>query len=104
MSAIRSLSFGLLLAVSVLTSCSACPRGEHIPRLSEVEVLTIANDAARRAGTDLSKFNVPQAYFEYVDNNCTWSVLYEGIGDTIGNHFLVIVDDNTRQAQLFGGS
>ena len=100
----RALNVGAFLTVSFLASCSACPRGEHIPRLAEAEVLSIANGAARKSGADLSKFNVPQAHFEYVEKNCTWSVFYEGVGSTIGNHFLVIINDNTRRTQLFGGS
>jgi hypothetical protein len=104
MSARWLVDIGMLLTALVFNGCSACPRGEHIPRLAETEVLSIANNAAQKSGADLSKFHAPHASFEYVEKNCTWSVFYEGIGSTIGNHFLVIVNDNTRSAQLLGGS
>ena len=96
--------YATLVSITLfLASCSACPRGEHVPRLAEADVISIANDAARKSGTDLSKFRAPEAHFQYVDKNCTWSVFYEGVGSTMGNHFLIIVDDTSRRTQVFGG-
>jgi len=91
-----------LLAI-VLTGCNACPRSEHQARLAEPDVVQIANAAARSAGYDLSKWQAPDAHFEYVDHDCTWFVSYQYQGNSMPGHFSVIVNDNTRSASVFGG-
>ena len=95
--------FYVALVSFALASCAACPSTGHNPKLSESDVVAIANRAAKASGADLSQFHEPDPHYEYVSRNCTWSVFYQGIRPTIGNHFLVIVNDCTRATQLSGG-
>jgi hypothetical protein len=87
----------------ILGGCAACPHTAHSPRLSEGEAVAIANRAAEASGANLSQFQTPEAHYEYVSKDCTWSVFYQGVKPTIGNHFLVVVNDCTRATQLSGG-
>jgi len=66
-------------------------------------VVEIADQAAVEAGIELSRFDRPTVKFEFVEPNCTWSVLYDSRSGIIGSHFTVVVDDKTRHADLFGG-
>lgn len=87
----------------VLSACAASHLNAHSPKLTENEVVAIANQAAEASGADLSQFSKPEAYFEYVAKDYNWAVFYQGIKPTIGNHFLVVVNDRTRGTQLSGG-
>jgi hypothetical protein len=93
----------MVVVFLALGSCAACPRSSHTPRLSEREVLTIANHAIEASGTDLSQFHAPEAHYDYVSKDCTWSVFYEGIKPDFGNVWLVVVNDNTRAARVDRG-
>jgi hypothetical protein len=95
--------FCLALVLLTLAACAACPRAAHSPQLSETEVVAIANRAAEASGADLSHFRTPEAHYEYVSKDCTWAVFYQGVEPTVGNHFLVVVNDCTRATQLSGG-
>jgi len=94
----------LLLSVVALSGCAYLQmRVAHDPRLSEAEVLSIANRAAEAAGADLLQFKKPEAHFEYVSKDYSWSVFYVGVKPMIGNHFLVVVSDTTRKTRVAGG-
>lgn len=93
----------LVLASLLSGGCAACPRTAHNSLLSESEAVVIANHAAEASGVDLSQFHAPEAHYEYVSKDCTWSVFYQGIKPTIGNHFLVVVNDCTSETQVSGG-
>mgnify|MGYP006951327575 CR=1 FL=1 len=88
-----------ILVLTILFASSgyaACPTA----RLTETEVLAIANRKAEASGIDLSKYHAPEAHYEYIPKDCAWSVSYEGIKPDIGNVFFVVVNDNTRAAEL----
>jgi len=94
----------LLLCAVALNGCAYLEmRVPHTPRLSKAEVLSLANSAAQAAGADLLQFKRPEAHFEYVRKDYSWSVFYDGFKPTIGNHFLVVVSDTTRTTQVVGG-
>ena len=73
------------------------------PKLSESEVVQIANSAAKAAGFKLSNFQKPNVRYERVEKNGTWSVLYDGKEVRLGNHFDVIVEDATKRATVLPG-
>jgi hypothetical protein len=87
----------------VLIACAGSGRYSHAPRLTEEHVIAIANAAARDEHADLSKYRAPQAYFEYVKKDWSWAIFYDGIEPTIGNHFMVVVDDRTGDAEVVRG-
>ena len=95
--------FLLAFFITSTAFASSCPKGHHVPQLKEADAISIANDAAKKEGVNLSKFRTPDAHFEYVDKNCTWAVFYEGIEPLIGNHFLVVVDDGSRETEFVQG-
>ncbi|WP_426701361.1 hypothetical protein ACPPVV_18725 [Rhodanobacter sp. Col0626] len=87
------------LVLTILFASSghaACPTA----RLAEIEVLAIANHKAEASGIDLSNYRAPKAHYEYIPKDCAWSVSYEGIKQDFGNVFFVVVNDNTRAAEL----
>lgn len=95
--------FASILTVMIaLASCVAGTRSDR-PRLTESEVLSLADSAAGRSGEDLTRFEPGEAHFEFVDHDHTWSVFYLGIVQQPGKHFLVIVNDRTKSTKVFGG-
>ena len=93
----------LLLPILLAGCAGSCGKADSPPRMSAAAVIGIANAEARRNGVDLSRVLAPEAHFEYVRKDCTWSVFYEGQGATIGNHFLVVVDDVSGSADFHPG-
>lgn len=76
--------------------------------LKESEVLELAKAAAKKEGYDLSKFQKPEAHFEFTSKNEKWVVFYEGKLDKQGNspigaHFLIQVHDKTKKVEVFAG-
>lgn len=93
----------IVSAMIVVSGCTEAARAEHSAHMDREKVIEIANRAAKEAAADLTKFKAPEAYFEYVKKDWSWAVFYEGIEPTIGNHFLVVVDDRTGHATMVGG-
>ena len=93
----------VVVAALLIANFSTSTRAEHNPQLSPAQAVSIANDAARKTGADLAKFKAPEAHFEFVEKDATWSVFYESVTETIGGHFLVIVNDRTQSTQVLGG-
>ena len=87
----------------LVASCNACHRPDPTPKLAEAEVIRIADSLAREHGYDLSKWHRPVAHFNYVEQDCTWFVSYDAIDNMIPGDFSVIINDNTRRVDLFGG-
>lgn len=96
---IRSCIGGIFLA-ALQSSCTGCPVGNHIPQLSEKEVVALANAAALKSGVQLDSFLAPVAVFELAEKNCKWFVHYEGKSIIVGSHFGVLVDDRTRKTEV----
>ena len=99
----------IVLALGVV--CTACsdktqaelkvrPAGA---RLTTGEAIRIAQETATREGRKLSDYRQPEAHYEFVQTNKTWSVFFEGKARIPGNHFSVEIDDLTGNAQLWRG-
>lgn len=93
----------IVFAAVLGSGCHRAALCDHQPDLTEKQVVEIANAAAESSGYQLTRYGAPTARFEYVDDDCTWSVFYEGLSDRTGNHFLIVVDDATRKTTIFGG-
>ena len=88
-----------------LLGCSSCPIDrDHVPELSEAEVIDIANGVAKSAGYRLEDYALPDAHFEYTKRTCTWSIFYSRIDDAEPGHFHVILNDRTKKSDVFGGT
>ena len=95
----------LTIAILILVSgCNGCDRRlDHAPRLSEREVMLIAEESARRNGYELANYSITTFEYEYVERDCHWTIVFNGKSDIIGNHFLVSIDDRTGTARVAGG-
>ncbi|MGA3287614.1 MAG: hypothetical protein ABSD46_09320 [Bacteroidota bacterium] len=71
--------------------------------MSENEVISIANHAAEKAGHILSKYDKPKAKFNFISQDSTWTVFYDGIIPAPGNHFMILVKDQTGETQVMEG-
>ncbi len=73
-------------------------------RLTRTKVLRIAEAKARSEGYDIAKYNMTGCHYEFMDKNATWTVFYEIKPPTPpGGHFMVVVDDKTKEATLAHG-
>jgi hypothetical protein len=94
----------VILVVALLAGCATAPTA---PRLSEAEVIRIADAEARRHGYDLRAYERPKAHYNYVHRDETWWVSYEGKAvngmTTVGNHFSVTIEDKTKKLWLIPG-
>jgi len=72
-------------------------------RLTKNEVLLIAKAKAIQEGFDLDDFNITGCRY-YVEDDETWTVFFEMKPPiVVGGHFLVWVNDLTREAVLMHG-
>ena len=74
-------------------------------RLSQAEAIVLANNAATHSGFALRDFRRPTARFrpDADAKSCSWSVFYNGKTPTLGNHFHVFVDDQTKRTMVLPG-
>ena len=75
----------------------------HIARLSTAEAIHIAKQAAERAGSTLSRYKEPEAYFEFSRKNRHWFIFFDGKEAIPGNHFGVDIDDQTGATWIMPG-
>jgi len=76
----------------------------HSSRMSETDVVRAASRAAAQAGYKLAGYNEPEAHFEFVRKDGSWTVFYVMKPPTpAGGHFQVWVNDKTGKAQVMPG-
>ena len=88
----------LLVALLAATSVMA---GE--PTLKVPEVIKLANAAAEKKGYELTKYEAPEAHYEYVHKDDSWWVFYQGKLRAPGNHFSVSIQDKTKKTEVTPG-
>ena len=94
--------FSFLLAVVALLLLG-CARSAST-RLSQPEVVQIASRAATDAGYKIADYQAPEAHFEYVRKDGSWTVFYKRKPPTpVGGHFQVWVDDKISKTQVMRG-
>ena len=90
--------FSFLLAV--IACLVGCVRSAST-RLSQPEVVQIASRAATDAGYRLGDYKEPEAHFEFVRKDGSWTVFFVRKPPTPpGGHFSVWVDDKTSKTQV----
>jgi hypothetical protein len=111
----RSVSTSLAALLITCTPCagSAGPKSASLPQetrgtpqgafLSRDKAVRLADDAALKKGYSLVDFLPPRVFYQFLKKDRTWSIFYEGKVAKPGNHFLVVVDDRTRAAQVLPG-
>ena len=112
MSILGRLCLAVLVGDLVFVGCTQPPRPASVSvsdskpegaRLSTVEAIRIAKQAAERQGADLSRYKEPVAHYELTRKDKSWSVFFDGRVAMPGNHFSVSVDDQTGKTRFFGG-
>jgi len=95
----------LLLAVALAAPLTGgCSHMRHSgARLTKVEAIDIAREAAEREGRNLSEYKEPVARYEFVYKDKTWDVFFDGKVPMPGNHFSVEIDDQTGKTRLLPG-
>ena len=92
----------LFAAVFLFVGCSSAPQRfqPKVPvskpqgaRLTSVEVIRIAKQAAKSKGVDFRQFEEPK--YEFTSSDRSWSVFFRERAGNPGGSFLVIVDDET---------
>lgn len=90
-----------LLLVGEMLLVGACAgncRPDYVRQLDAVEAKSLAGQAARADGYDLSTVQPADVEVRYMPATCQWSVLYRVHKDQLPVGPLVIVDDRTRSA------
>lgn len=93
-----SLSFFTVVLLAV-----GCARSTST-RMSQQEVVRVANRAAADTGYKIADYKEPEARFEFVQKNGSWTVFFEQKPPAPpGGHFQVWVDDKTSKTQVLLG-
>ena len=72
--------------------------------LTKEEVLKIAQAKAKKEGYDLKKYDMKGCHYQFTRKDHTWTVFFELKPPTPpGGHFMVWVDDQTKEAKLMPG-
>ena len=73
-------------------------------RLSQHDVVQLASRAATDAGYKIADYKEPEAHFEYLRKDGSWTVYFVRRPPTpAGGHFQVWVDDTTGKTQVMPG-
>jgi hypothetical protein len=93
----QHLSF-LAAVVIIATGCT------QSPRMSEADVIRLAGRAAEGAGYKLADYTKPEAHYEFVRKDRTWTVFYVRKPPTpVGGHFQVWVEDHGGKTTVMRG-
>ena len=87
-----------------------CSRGRTFPasekhRLKPADVIEIATAEAKRRGVPLSKYRRSSMCFDALDRDAHWTVFFESRNNppAPGDHFSVVISDQTRGAEFLPG-
>lgn len=92
-------------SLAVVSGC-ADDKQENGPEtsLDRAEVLQIAEQTAESEGYDIVEYNMTGCHYDSTGEDHTWTVFYELKPPTPpGGHFMVSIDDQTKEATLMQG-
>ena len=95
----------MLATLLLFAGCVNGRRGINIStNLTKKEVLLIAKAKAIQEGFDLDDFDMTGCHYEYIGDEDMWTVFFEMKPPiVVGGHFLVEVNDVTRESILMHG-
>ena len=76
---------------------------EYKAKMGIEAVINLANKVAEKQGIELSKFNTPAAHFNPLGKDNSWWVNYEAKRPLPGNHFTVVINDDSGEARYIPG-
>jgi hypothetical protein len=83
------------------SACVFAQESKSVPVLAIETVLTLSRDFSAQQGYDLSKYYISDVRFNREKKE--WMVFWQGNVPAPGNHFLVMVDEETRKLTLMVG-
>ena len=72
-------------------------------KLSQAEVIRLANAAAQKDGRDLTKYEAPEPHYEYLRKDDTWVIFYMRKIPAPGSDFSVRIQDKTKKVEVVPG-
>ena len=92
----------LFMGLLAIIVCTGCMRTGIISRH---EAADIARNAAIADGLNLTEYTLEwvSKHTSMIDGRPIWIVYFEGQEQTVGNHFGVVIDAQTRDATLIQG-
>ncbi len=66
-------------------------------------VIEIGKQAAKKSGYQLEDFKEPKVTKDRMQRKLKWTLYYEGKIAVPGGHFIVIIDDTTKKAEVLPG-
>jgi hypothetical protein len=97
----NALPFLLAVVLAIPFSVVAAPA---LPaKLTEDQVIKLANAAAKRSGYKLEDHEAPKARYEAEGRGGSWYVFYQAKARRPGGHFYVTVDDRTKSTEVWPG-
>jgi len=109
----NALVFTFLLCVPMLSGCDA--PGRSVPAYDLVEgpcsswsmspddVVLTATEYCDRKNINLSAYSVPRMTCDSLDGERFWSILYDGLTRTPGDHFMLLLNDETGVVEYIPG-
>ena len=77
---------------------------EESAHLTESQALSLADEYAKKNKRDIDLADYPDRNPGYKSDSKSWSVLYHRVPNRWpGDHFMVVVDDLTKEARLIRG-
>jgi hypothetical protein len=99
-----TLVMAIFLAAMFSTHGYSNPESREHPRLTQEQVIRIAEETAKSEGYDLPKYNMTGCHYEYTVRDHSWTVFFSLKPPTPpGGHFSVWVDDRTQKARVMRG-
>ena len=108
-----ALALTLLLCIPMLPGCDASPRSvqeynlvEGPPSgwsMSPDDAILAAMEFCEREGIDLSAHNVPRMTCNTLDRDRLWCILYDGRRRIPGDHFMLLLNDDTGAVEYVPG-
>jgi hypothetical protein len=101
----------ICLSVVFIHGCAQSSQVDKAPpeikpegaRLSNTDAIRIALETAEREGYDLKNYKVGESHCAFYPEKKEWFISINGRVAMPGNHFSVIVNDRTGEAELRGG-
>ena len=101
---LASCSSELSTGKSDLIQQSIGQEAEDSARLTESQVLSLADECTKENKRDIDLADYPDRRPRYKSDSQSWSVLYHRVPNHWpGDHFMVVVDDQTKQVRLIAG-
>lgn len=71
--------------------------------MSPDEAVLAATNFCERDGINLSAYDTPRIVCDSLDGSRFWCLLYDGVAQIPGNHFMLLLNDETGEVEFVPG-